>query len=76
MVSNGGLYHPYQITLILIMTAKKNGSKLAVVMAASISLSLPEYELVVVFNGWNVFDIPRPTIEYLSERVLKAIYSR
>jgi len=39
-------------------------------------LILPEYKLVVVFNGWNVFDIPRPTIEYLSERVLKAIYSR
>ena len=37
-------------------------------------LIIPEHDLVVVFNGWNVFDIPRPTIEYLSERVLKSIY--
>ena len=37
-------------------------------------LVIPEHDLVVVFNGWNVFDIPRPTIEYLSKRVLKSIY--
>jgi len=37
-------------------------------------LIIPEHDLVVVFNGWNVFDIPRPTIEYLSKRVLKSIY--
>ena len=36
-------------------------------------LVVPEYELIIVFNGWNIFDIPRPTIEYLSERVLKAV---
>ena len=24
-------------------------------------------------NGWNIFDIPRPSIEYLSQRVLEAI---
>ena len=34
---------------------------------------IPEYDLVMVFNGWNVFDIPRPSIEYLSERVIQAI---
>ena len=36
-------------------------------------LIIPEYSLVMVFNGWNIFDKPRPSIEYLSERVLKAI---
>ena len=36
-------------------------------------LIVPEYSLVMVFNGWNIFDKPRPSIEYLSERVLKAI---
>ena len=36
-------------------------------------LIVPEYQLVMVFNGWNIFDIPRPSIEYLSQRVLKAI---
>ena len=36
-------------------------------------LIVPEYQLVVVFNGWNIFDIPRPSIEYLSQRVLGAI---
>ena len=36
-------------------------------------LIVPEYQLVMVFNGWNIFDIPRPSIEYLSKRVLEAI---
>ena len=36
-------------------------------------LIVPEYQLVMVFNGWNIFDIPRPSIEYLSQRVLEAI---
>ena len=34
---------------------------------------IPEFELIVVFNGWNIFDKDRPSIEYLSQRVLKAI---
>ena len=29
-------------------------------------LIVPEYSLVMVFNGWNIFDKPRPSIEYLS----------
>ena len=36
-------------------------------------LIVPEYNLVIVFNGWNIFDKPRPSIEYLSKRVLEAI---
>ena len=36
-------------------------------------LIIPEFNLVVVFNGWNIFDKDRPSIEYLSQRVLKAI---
>ena len=36
-------------------------------------LVVPEYDLIMVFNGWNIFDTPRPTIEYLSARVLKAV---
>jgi CubicO group peptidase (beta-lactamase class C family) len=36
-------------------------------------LIIPEFELIVVFNGWNIFDKDRPSIEYLSQRVLKAI---
>ena len=34
---------------------------------------IPEYELVIVFNGWNIFDTERPSIEYLSSRVLEAV---
>ena len=36
-------------------------------------LVVPEYDLTIVFNGWNIFDIPRPTIEYLSQRVLESV---
>ena len=36
-------------------------------------LVIPEYDLILVFNGWNIFDIPRPTIEYLSLRVLESV---
>jgi CubicO group peptidase (beta-lactamase class C family) len=36
-------------------------------------LVFPEYDLIVVFNGWNIFDIPRPTIEYLSLRILESV---
>ena len=36
-------------------------------------LVVPEYDLTIVFNGWNIFDFPRPTIEYLSERVLESV---
>ena len=36
-------------------------------------LIIPEHDLVMVFNGWNIFDISRPTKEYLSSRVLKAL---
>jgi CubicO group peptidase (beta-lactamase class C family) len=38
-------------------------------------LIIPEHNLVMVFNGWNIFDISRPTKEYLSSRVLKALAS-
>ena len=34
---------------------------------------VPEHELVMVFNGWNIFDTERPSIEYLSSRVLEAL---
>ena len=34
---------------------------------------MPEYELVVVFNGWNIFDFERPSIEYLSSRIIDTL---
>ena len=34
---------------------------------------MPEYDIVVVFNGWNIFDFERPSIEYLSSRIIEAI---
>jgi len=34
---------------------------------------VPEYQLIMIFNGWNIFDVPRPSIEYLSARILKAV---
>lgn len=38
-------------------------------------LIIPEYELVMVFNGWNIFDKARPAKEYLASRVLEGIMS-
>ena len=37
---------------------------------------IPEYELVVLFNGCNIFDTERPSIEYLSSRVLEAVIQK
>ena len=34
---------------------------------------LPEYAMILVFTGWNIFDVTRPTIEYLISRVLKSV---
>ena len=36
-------------------------------------LIIPEYELVMVFNGWNIFDVARPSKEYLASRVIESI---
>lgn len=36
-------------------------------------LIIPEYELVMVFNGWNIFDVARPSKEYLALRVMESI---
>ena len=36
-------------------------------------LIIPKYDLLLIFNGWNVFDIERPTSEYLAERVIDAV---
>ena len=38
-------------------------------------LVIPEYDLVIVFNGWNIFDIERPSIEYLAARIIDAIHN-
>jgi len=37
---------------------------------------VPEHELVMVFNGWNIFETERPSIEYLSSRVLAALIDK
>jgi len=37
---------------------------------------VPEHELVMVFNGWNIFETKRPSIEYLSSRVLAALIDK
>ena len=36
-------------------------------------LIFPEYDLVAVFTGWNVFDVERPAKEYLASRILNAL---
>jgi hypothetical protein len=38
-------------------------------------LVIPEYDLVMVFNGWNIFDVARPAKEYLAKRVLEGVSS-
>ena len=37
---------------------------------------VPEHKLVMVFNGWNIFETERPSIEYLSSRVLAALVDK
>ena len=37
---------------------------------------VPEYKLIMVFNGWNIFETERPSIEYLSSRVLAALIDK
>ena len=37
---------------------------------------VPEHKLVMVFNGWNIFETERPSIEYLSSRVLAALIDK
>jgi CubicO group peptidase (beta-lactamase class C family) len=37
---------------------------------------IPEYQLVIVFNGWNIFDTERPSIEYLSSRIMEAVIEK
>jgi CubicO group peptidase (beta-lactamase class C family) len=36
-------------------------------------LIIPEHELVMVFNGWNIFDVERPGKEYLASRIIAGI---
>ena len=37
---------------------------------------IPEHKLVMVFTGWNIFETERPSIEYLSSRVLAALIDK
>ena len=36
-------------------------------------LIIPKHDLLLIYNGWNIFDIKRPTSEYLASRVLDAL---
>ena len=36
-------------------------------------LIIPKHDLLLIYNGWNIFDITRPTSEYLASRVLVAL---
>ena len=36
-------------------------------------LILPKHDLLLIYNGWNIFDITRPSSEYLASRVLDAL---
>ena len=51
----------------------RDGSLVAAVYGGQYLMVMPEYDIVVVFNGWNIFDFERPSIEYLSSRIIEAI---
>ena len=36
-------------------------------------LIIPKHDLLLIYNGWNIFDITRPSSEYLASRVMDAL---